>query len=250
MTGETVFDWYRDGRTVTLDDNGTIRVRGPAGADRSVTLRGGVAKALGRDVGMKTAIRFSPDGTRIAAADEAVPLCVWDATSGELIRTLDHPANLFRILWSPDGTRIVGSGFTWVAVWDVQTGNRVFHDPDLGQHLALSWSPSGDRIATAGFETPLRVWDAASGRKLVEASPRDEIWDVTWSPDGRRIAAPGWRNGVIQIWDAGPAPSCSPSRATRDRCGRSGGAPTAGASPPAAPTARSSCGTPPAGRRP
>jgi WD40 repeat protein len=201
VTAETVFDWTRDGRTVTRSGDATLRVWEPAQTKPSVILRGELTK----EVGPGSVIQFSPDGTRIATADWAVPVRIWNATSGDLLRTLQCPGHSFNIRWSPDGARIAGSGFGWVTVWDVRSGDGTLLEgtqPGIpGQHRALCWSPSGDRIATAGTDAPVRVWDATSGRLLARTSYKDDVRDVTWSPDGGRIASSG-PDGIARIWDA------------------------------------------------
>jgi WD40 repeat protein/serine/threonine protein kinase len=201
-TAETGFDWARDGRTVTRDGEATVRVWAPARDKPSLTFRA-TKPATNDKKWLTNRVQFSPNGTKIAAGGDDQLVRIWDAASGDLLRTLNAPGILFNIRWNPDGTRIACSGWGFaLAVWDVRTWERVLVTNDLGMHHGLAWSPSGNRIATAGFETPIRVWDPASGRMLVEARPNDaEVRDVTWSPDGRRIASSG-SNGMGRIWDA------------------------------------------------
>jgi WD40 repeat protein/serine/threonine protein kinase len=199
---ETGFDWARDGRTVTRDGDATIRVWGAASAKPSLTLNGGKRAPDLSKYGTNR-VRFSPDGTKIVAGGDDKLVRIWDAASGELIRTLTLPSFPFNVQWSPDGNRLACSGWGWaLAVWDVASGEPIII-PDVrqgGQNFALAWSPAGDRIATAGQSTAIRVWDSTSGRMVTQAKPKEQVWDVSWSPDGRQLASAVW-DGSVHVWD-------------------------------------------------
>ena len=80
-----------------------------------------------------------------------------------------------------------------VAVWDVQTGKRLFRWETFGDLTKLAFSPDGTLLAAARlFETAdglalheVRVWDATTGR-LVKLLDRCHSFD--FSPDGRQLA--------------------------------------------------------------
>ena len=54
---------------------------------------------------------FSPAGRQIASSSFDKTVKIWDAATGELIRTLrGHRGLIFQVAYSPDGTRIASAG--------------------------------------------------------------------------------------------------------------------------------------------
>jgi WD40 repeat protein len=138
-----------------------------------------------------TALRFSPDGKRLAVA-----------TIGPLA-----PAETGVRVWDLGANRVV-------AEWS-GARQRVTH---------LAFSPDGRRLATAAGSWAtlsqqglLKLWDADAGREVfsAELSP-GAVTAVAFSPDGRRLAAAtqvsdvsailsgGKVPGDIYVWDATP----------------------------------------------
>jgi WD40 repeat protein len=80
-----------------------------------------------------------------------------------------------------------------VAVWDVDSGKRLFRWETFGDLTKLAFSPDGMLLAASRlFETPdglalheVRVWNVTTGR-LVKSLDRCHAFD--FSPDGRQLA--------------------------------------------------------------
>jgi WD40 repeat protein len=113
--------------------------------------------------------RWSPDGTRIAAAGGDGTASIYDATSGEvLLRELLPRSGAFHGLsWHPDGRWLaVGGSDGRIYVYDTRDG--VLHDTLEGHAdvvTAVAWSPDGTRLAsTAGGPLLLqRLVDVSEG---------------------------------------------------------------------------------------
>src|SRR5262245_20291223 len=70
-------------------------------------------------------VACSPDGRLLAGAGFANAVKIWDARTGELLRSLEGPARTTRrsIVFSPDGQRLLGAGDDGVVrVWHAWTG--------------------------------------------------------------------------------------------------------------------------------
>ena len=158
---------------------------------------------------------WSPLGSRIASQERGA-VNVWDAASGELLRSFGGLSNTifpYGVRWSPEGTRLAVLQLDGaLKVWRVEDGEEISafqaHDPvpALGAR-PLAWSPDGNRLVTAANDSLVKVWDTREW-KLVHAlenetdirlDSRSPIDGVTFSPDGKRIAVA--QPSSLRVWD-------------------------------------------------
>jgi len=176
-------------------------------SDLSVVPPGSLMLTLAHP-GEVTAVAWSPDGTRLATGStttESDPAAewtrdtarIWDATTGdEVLRMEQTDAQIDRIAYSPDGTRLVIGSF-----------DPMIFDPVTGAALPggfpefLAFSPDGTRVATGGAWGWAGILDATTGEVQLEL-PFAPRWmsDATWSPDGTLLATV-WGSSV-KIWNA------------------------------------------------
>jgi WD40 repeat protein len=108
------------------------------------------------------ALACSPDGMRIATADTAGRVVLWDA-------------------------------------WNRGAIDRYL--PASGYIRHLGFSPDGRFLAAGGNGAGLTLWDLASNAPKHVAVPLDRIKSVAFSPDGRTLAATTDRMGETALWD-------------------------------------------------
>ena len=167
---------------------------------------------------------FSPDA-RILARGGWKSVKLWDARSGEPIRTLSPTkGTVFAIAFTPDGRTLVGGGgfprggnqmdAGLVTVWNVATG-EIIHTLEGTTNTvhAVAVAPDGRTFAAGGggpfrvlpgvqkSVSEVRLWDIATGR-LVWAIEGD--WDtvrgLAFAPDGRSIVyGDAWVIGLIDV---------------------------------------------------
>jgi WD40 repeat protein len=152
-------------------------------------------------------VAFSPDGKRLASAGSGAPspfgsipseLMVWDVQTGKEIVTLkDLPRGLHGVVFSPDGTRLVGVvAATFrngqqvtdnaVKVWDAQTGKEMLTLKGSG---VVVFSPDGKRLASIK-RSDVEVLDAQTGQELLTLKGHTNwVYSVVFSPDGTRLAS-------------------------------------------------------------
>ncbi len=163
---------------------------------------------------------ISSDGKQIAIGDYS-RLRIIDAVSGEASQTIKLPGWWSgEPAFSPDGKLVAITIGNAVALFDVQTGERLHHNPQspVGLPRAAAWSPTGDRIVTAHQDGQIRVWDSQTGklvwhRELAPVISRNGWMAgpcfVSFTSNGRSVVAVGRRddpvedlNGVVLVCNA------------------------------------------------
>jgi WD40 repeat protein len=184
-------------------------------------------------MGGVSSVAFSPDGKRIVTAEAGQvrnpaemkeakvsgpqdlwkpgKVIVWDAETGQVQRTLQGPAGLSCVAFSPDGNRIALGGTQAVKVWDAETGQEIFscHTNALFV-ISVAFSADGKRIVTGGSNGLVQVWDAETGQEdLSIKGHTSAVSSVAFSPEGKRIVTGGVSGtlfnrgpGELKVWDA------------------------------------------------
>ncbi len=145
---------------------------------------------------------FSPDGKLLATGGGGTQAKLWDAASGELIRSLDAgEAAGLTVAFSPDGkTLAVGNRNSVTRLYGVATGELLHVLPEK-MTQELKFSPDGNVLAVAYVDGRVGLWDVAGGKLLrARASGAKEVYTLDWSPKGDVLATAG-REGKIILWD-------------------------------------------------
>jgi WD40 repeat protein len=146
----------------------------------------------------RVAVDLSPDGRLLAvAADKRV--LVWDTAAGQELRRWEEPAAqvsgkaIEHVRFTPDGkTLVLGMGYAWGSVWDVEGGRRrvLFQDVKYHYPAAMALSPDG-RLAATACGIRMCLWDVATGTKVVQYFSKfhkSSAHTVAFSPDGETLA--------------------------------------------------------------
>jgi WD40 repeat protein len=148
-------------------------------------------------------LAWSPDGRVLAAGNsQAQPVVqLWDAETGQLLRTLDTPVGaMYSLAWSSDGRRVLAYGIGLCFDWDAASGT-LLRKVAVPCESAAVLSPDGKQLAgdRADFDGVV-LWNAESGQEVRRLSgPKHASSTVAWSPDGKRVAFTG-ADGV-HVWE-------------------------------------------------
>ncbi|HEY7970813.1 MAG TPA: hypothetical protein VID95_12515 [Candidatus Limnocylindrales bacterium] len=146
---------------------------------------------------------LSPDGRSIAYTGSVGPdhFDIWTmhADGSGVARVTGNDFNGFRPVWSPDGTKILFTGFDegLLVVNKDGSGQKKLADGNMG-----TWSPDGMRIAYGGGTTSDDIYvmnaDASKPLDLTNTPGNDDL--PAWSPDGKQIAFSSDRSGNGDIY--------------------------------------------------
>jgi WD40 repeat protein len=173
----------------------------------------GTIPALMAASGSVRSIAYSPDGRRIASAHDDGSIVLWDARTGQEIRSLTgHVGSVSSVTFDDDGGRLISGGFDrTVRVWDAKTGQEKFvlrgHSRPI---ISVAFRPGANQAAssehgansdTASFE--IKQWDLLRGQEIRTLHHRD-AWSnssVAFTSDGRRLLSCSAWGVQLRIWD-------------------------------------------------
>jgi len=153
-------------------------------------------------------LAFSRDGKMLASAEDGGtgPVRLWDATTGNLIRTFkgDHGGNA-QIAFSPDNTLLaIGLSFeedkNSVGLWEVGSGELSDYLNGLERTYSIAFSPDGTMLAAGGNQGAI-IWNVITKNIVTKIEvPGRDVDLIAFSPDSKKIATSNhWGN--ILLWD-------------------------------------------------
>jgi RNA polymerase sigma factor (sigma-70 family) len=161
--------------------------------------------------GVVSALALSEDGRALAAAsnraDEGGEVLVWDVATGNRLRRLPHPHQVWAVALSRDGkTLATGSGEIGkpgeIRLFRVDTG-KLIRSWHAHRHWvwAVAFAPDGRSLASGGYEGTVRRWQVPSGRPLGQPFVhRWQVKTIRFSRDGKSLVTSGAGN-TLHVWD-------------------------------------------------
>ncbi len=151
-----------------------------------------------------TYVTFSPDGKTIATASDDRTARLWDAETGELLRSFEgHNGAVIWVDFSPDGKTLVSASWDGsIKLWEVETGREL---RTLSGHRGPVWSvrflPEGRKLASGSYDQTIRLWNVETGEtdSILEGHT-NRIYGIALSPDGKTLASASW-DRTVRLWD-------------------------------------------------
>ncbi|MBX7071937.1 MAG: hypothetical protein K1X71_02210 [Pirellulales bacterium] len=155
-----------------------------------------------------TALAFSPDGARLAAAGYH-EVTVWNPNDGALLQRIGNIAErVYGLAYSSDGALLAVAAGTpgslgEVRLFSTADGSLVRHLVSLSDSaLDVAFSPDGAKLAACAADRSIRVFDVATGaQEVLIEDHADWVMAIAWSPDGSKLASAS-RDKTAKVFDA------------------------------------------------
>jgi WD40 repeat protein len=157
-----------------------------------------------------SSLKFSPDGSKVAAARSNYTVKIWDATTGKEILTLKevvsraNEANDWRrseLHFSPNG-RIVAvvraedaTKNSNLELWDVSTGKAIQFSEKISGIKSISFSPNSDELAILKSNDTIQLWKLSTRQLVKMIRPTlDDMNGIQFSSDNELLFAFNYRD--------------------------------------------------------
>jgi WD40 repeat protein len=153
-----------------------------------------------------TAVAFSPDGLRVAAA--AGPLAaVWDIRRAAPPLVRRHESDVAAVAFAPDGLRLAtGDNRGFARVWSLRSRRVTVLIGHEGKVTSVAFAPDGRSLVTGGEDETARIWDLRTGNATAELRGHDSlVLGVAFGRDGETIIT-GSADRTIRFWAVDPDP--------------------------------------------
>ncbi|KAF2178772.1 WD40 repeat-like protein, partial [Zopfia rhizophila CBS 207.26] len=148
-------------------------------------------------------VAFSHDSARLASASYDKTIKIWDASSGECLRTLEgHGSSVNSVAFSHDSAGLASaSDDKTVKIWNASSG-ECLHTLGIGDSVnSVAFSHDSARLAPASDDKTVKIWDACSGECLHTLEGHgSSVRSVAFSHDSAWLASAS-DDKSIKIWN-------------------------------------------------
>lgn len=149
-------------------------------------------------------LTYSPDQTMIASGSRDETIRLWDAETGQCLKTLACPGSWIQTLtFSPDGEYLVSGGSDGeICVWQVATAHcqRILSG-HRDRILSLKFTADGRTLVSGSQDETVAVWDFESGDLCHSWNiPLNWTLAMDLSSDGQTLVT-GSDGKIVKFWD-------------------------------------------------
>jgi WD40 repeat protein len=161
---------------------------------------GNLIKTLRLDSGI-TSVADSPNGQYIIGGCLNGNVIIWDIDNGQLKTINAFPGEVHSVDFNQNGEQFAAGGEEGVKIFNASSGQELRTLPNSHGSDIIAYSPDGKRLASGTNENIIKIWDTENGREIMSLSGHtDFIFSLAYSPDGQHLAS-GSQDGVVKIWN-------------------------------------------------
>jgi WD40 repeat protein len=147
--------------------------------------------------GIVWGLAFSPDGQLLVSVSSDSTAKIWDWRNGTLIQSLDFPAEVVSVSFSPDGQILAVGGVDepqgdvqHAAIWTFSVGSwkPLLKFPEYWNITAMVYSPDGRWLVGGGTSRNVQIWRTGDGTSVFTLNHAHQVLDAAISPDGSTVA--------------------------------------------------------------
>lgn len=170
-----------------LSPDGTLLVVGDGAPGRSGSVRivdvaaGRLKQVIDTAGDLVLDVKFSPDGSRIAAATVDSGVKVYGVADGnERLAINSHSDWVTCVAWSADGSRLVtGSRDKTCKLFDTESGELINTYSGHGKPVrGVAFHPDGEEVYSSGSDNKIHRWKTVDGAKSAEIAFDNEVFQL------------------------------------------------------------------------
>ena len=145
-------------------------------------------------------LAVNPVNNNIAGGGTDGKITIWDQSGKVLANYIGHGSEIIKVLFNPQGTRLITASSSEVKIWDGNNFNILKTiNPDSKSVKALNGSYNLDKIAIVTGKRTLEIWNTDDYVKEFDLPETGhDIMSVEFSPDDKYVAA-GGEDGSLSI---------------------------------------------------
>jgi len=222
--------WSPDGKLVasSASSDNKVHIWDPA-TGKTILVIDMPTGITGNKLDMALHVQWTQDGKRLLVmtgdrytlGSQDFDVLLWDATSGELLSSVEipnqaapesgdlgvtfinYPTGAAAKIAPQSGKLATLGGDNTAVIWDADWKKI---EVELSGHTqgvnSVDWSPDETKLVTTGLDGTARIWNAQTGDEIFALEGHDGRVNIAlYSPDGAQLATAG-EDGTLRIWDS------------------------------------------------
>lgn len=153
-----------------------------------------------------TALRFSPNSSRLCSASTDKTIRLWNVADGIAIITTNTPSEINAIGWMNDTQIASAHSDNVIRLWRTAESNSLVLVKELKGHEAAVTSlepipQTTNQLLSGSLDGTLRPWDIDKGEPIRVIKHDAAVLSLAVRPDGKRFASAA-TNNMARLWNA------------------------------------------------